>query len=227
MSGINKQAILAIMIGLLASSCGCSIIIAKSGIYSEGEILSLKTRDEVLKQFGVADETRTCPGGFLVEHRWIRRQISIFTNFYDDPDFYLRSFGLWEIIALPITAYRSEKAQFHYAFVYDENGRLLYRYDLKLTPRQQLNDALRPLAEEFMQQLREGKYGTWSKCIANYVKEARQRAGCIEYALGPEEVWEFEFLLTIGEWADLGLINCEDALSDINEAFPVRFGPFY
>jgi hypothetical protein len=62
----------------------------------------------------------------------------------------------------------------HYSFVYDENGRILYLYDLQQPQAKQFIEALLPLEWELYRQLKWGKCETWSTCITNYIKEARQ-----------------------------------------------------
>jgi hypothetical protein len=211
------------MVLMVSSSCGCSYLIAKSGISYIGEFYSLQTQAEVREKFGEADETRTCPGGQIVEHRWIRKQIPIFKGWYDDPILYGRSFGMWEIFGFPITAIRSELAKLHYSFVYDQTGRLLYLYDLKEPLPKQFNEAVKPSALELYRKLTAEKCDTWSSCITDYIKEARQRADFIGYPLGAEEEQEFEDLLSIGERVDSGLLLWEKGLYEIREALEKRF----
>jgi hypothetical protein len=233
MFGANKRMFLALMIGFLASSWGCSTLIAKSGVYSAAELDTPQTRAEVRERFGEADETRTCPGGLLVEYRWIRQKIDwICVEGLRNPKgmgcsllagAYQGSYGLIDIFVFPVVAYQSEQAKLHYAFVYDEGGRVLYLYNLKVLPHDQFEKAVNPLAKELCTQLAEGKCATWSICVAKYVKEARQRADCIGYALDAEEEREFEDLLTIGEWVDSGQVLSGEGLADIKEMPHRRF----
>jgi hypothetical protein len=218
MFGVNKRTFLALMTGLLAlSSSGCSILIGGTGIESPGSLYYLgyasKTQADIRDQFGEADETSTCPGGQVVESRWIRTKVS-------DPSLAILhwyTYGLAEIFLFPTMIFQSEKQKIHFAFVYDEAGRLLYVYDLKVSPPDQFNMAMWQLAEELYKQLKLKECGTWSVCINDYVKEARQRANCIGYPLGAKEEREFEDLLTIGEWVDSGQVLYEEGLNNIRE----------
>ena len=219
MFGVNKRTFLALMIGFLASSfLGCSTIISHSGHFAS-ELDSPQTRVEVREKFGEPDEIKTCPGGNVIESLWIRQKI---------PDFsYLGFLGpggfLLEIVLFPVAAQRSEEAKFHYAFVYDEAGRVLYRYDLKDPLIKQFNHSIRPLDDELVKQLKGKKCDPWSTCIADYIREARQRANCIEYSLSAEEEQGFEDLLTISGWVDSGQVLREEGLTDIKEILQYRY----
>jgi hypothetical protein len=190
MFGVNKRMVLALMIGLFASSSwGCSTIISHSGHFAS-ELDSPQTRVRVQEKFGGPDEKKTCPGGKAIESRWIRQKIPHFGY----PDLGLGGL-LLEIVLFPVAAHQSEEAKLHYAFVYDEAGRVLYRYNLKVPPPDQFNMAVKPSALELYRQLKAEKCDTWSSCINDYVKEARQRANCIGYPLGAEEEREFGICL--------------------------------
>ena len=59
----------------ISITCGCTSLIASSGVSDRGELSNPKTRAEVREQFGKPDETRTCPDGRVLESRWIRQQV--------------------------------------------------------------------------------------------------------------------------------------------------------
>ncbi len=221
MFGANKRNFLLLLIMLSTSlSWGCSAIVGNIG-YDPADLRSFpQTRAEIREKFGGADDTTTCPGGQVVEHRWIRQKIGAPIAFAKE---YLQTLGAVEIILFPLAIYGSEKSKLHYAFVYDETGRNLYWYDLKAPPSEQFDRAVRPLSEKLYNQLKEGKCDTWCACIADYVKEARQRADCIGYTLDAEEEREFEDLLTIGEWVDSGQVLSGEGLADIKEMPHRRF----
>jgi hypothetical protein len=221
MFGEDKRMVLTLMIGLLASSWGCSAIIAHSG-YSIGELtyelFHTQTRTEVREKFGEPDEIKTCPEGKVLESYWIRQKIpEVFPTRLDGGLGGLFLFGLLETILFPVTLERSEDAKLHYAFVYDETGRVLYRYDLKIPPRHQFLSAVRSLSNDVYKQLEERRYDTWSSCITKYMIEAKQRANCIGYIFGPEDEVGFEDLLTVSEWVDSGQVPCEEGLIDVRE----------
>jgi hypothetical protein len=219
MFGADKRIVLALMIGLLASSSwGCSALIAGIGIDTELDLYHPQTRAEVREKFGEADETRTCPGGQIVEHRWIRKKV----DFIFSKDLFQVTYGLSEIFLFGITLYESEKQKIHYAFVYDDKGRLLYLYDLKLPPFKQFHYVMNPLGQELYKQLEEGNCVTWTACVTMYEKEARDRANCIGYTFDDEDEREFEDLRTICEWVDLGQVSCEEGLNDFKETITCR-----
>jgi hypothetical protein len=223
----KRNFLLLLMVLMVSSSSGCATMISRAGVYSAGELYSPQTRAEVTKKFGEADETTTCPGGRIVENRWVRQRTpAVAPNWLynpSDPGDLIYTGWALEPILFPWAAYRSEKAILHYAFVYDESGRVLYRYDLKTSPPQRFNAAMNPLAKDLYTQLDEGKCDTWSTCIADYVKEARQRAECMGYTLGPEEEQTFDDLLCIGEWVDSGHVLPKEGLLDIDETLRYRF----
>jgi len=125
--------------------------------------------------------------------------------------------GLVEILLFPVAAQRSEEAKLHYAFVYNEAGRVLYRYDRNLSQPAQFMVALKSLRWELYRKLKAEKCDTWSRCITDYMKETREWANCLGYLLSAEEETEYEDLLTIGEWVDSGQVTCENGIIDIEE----------
>src|SRR5512144_3163255 len=118
---------------LALATNGCSSLIASGGVSGANEIYKPETR----AAFGAADETGTCPNGRVVEHRWIRQQIPWGCTNPKDVNCrqmvmaYLQTFGLIALFVIPVVAVESEQAKLHYAFVYGEDDRVLYRYDLK------------------------------------------------------------------------------------------------
>lgn len=221
------------MLGVLVTfiTCGCSMLIAHSGISSRGEIYYYKTRAEVWDKFGKPDDTRTCPDGRVVESRWIRQQIKVFdppSNSAEElgqaalEGAYQGSFGLIDIFVWPVTLHKSEKAKLHYAFVYDEQDRVLYGYDLAASGPVQFSEATRPLGFSVGLQLEYGKCESWTACLSDYVQEARRRATFIGYTIGADEEETFERMLAIAEGVDSGRISREEGLAEIREPLYLR-----
>jgi len=226
----------------ISITCGCTSLIASSGVSDRGELSNPKTRAEVREQFGKPDETRTCPDGRVVESRWIRQQVKKIAdpsyrpkvdNEYSDAflqgawegaflGMYLGSLGLVDIIFVPVMAYRSEKAKLHYAFVYDEAGEVLYLYDLAASPTVQFDEAMRPLVLLLPWQLKGGECESWTACLTDYAQEARRRATCLGYTLCADEEQAFERMFAVGEGVDSGRISREDGLDEIREVLYAR-----
>jgi hypothetical protein len=215
-------------------TCGCSALIARSGVSDRGALSNPKTCAEVRDQFGKPDETRTCADGRIVESRWIRQQIEVF----DLPPLswqsyaeafgygalegaYIGSFGLVDMFVWPFTLYKSEKAKLHYAFVYDEADQLLYVYDLAASPPVQYDEATRFLRGLLDSQLEAENCDTWTACVTDYVQEVRRRAGCLGYTLGNDEEQVFERMFAIGDGVDSGRIPREDGLAEMRKALHV------
>jgi hypothetical protein len=218
-------------------TCGCSLLIARSGISDRGALSNPKTRAEVNEQFGKPDDTRTCPDGRVVESRWIRQKLK--TVSAPPPtstgDAALQGLGqalamsavlldiyLADIPGTVVMAYVSEKTKLHFAFVYDEAGQVLYLYDLADSQPVQFEEVTRHIRSLLTSQLENEKCASWTAILTAYVQETRQRAACIGYTLCVDEEQAFERLLTIGEGVDSGRIPREDGLAEIREVLYAR-----
>jgi hypothetical protein len=122
---------------------------------------------------------------------------------------------LYDIPGTALTAYLSEKRKLHYAFVYDEEDRVLYVYDLAASASAQFNEATRFLDGLLYSQVEAGNCDTWTACITDYVQEVRRRAACLGYTLGNDEEEVFERMFAIGEGVDSGRIPREDGVAEI------------
>jgi len=216
-------------------TCGCSVLIARSGVSDRGALSNPKTRAEVNDQFGKPDDTRTCPEGRVVESRWIRQKINVFDppppsfrSFGEELGYtaiasaYLGTAGFVDIFVWPFTLYKSEKAKLHCAFVYDEADRILYLYDLAAPAPQQFDHATRPLDYMLSSQLEDGKCDSWTTCLTDYAQEVRRRATCLGYTLGADEEQTFERMFAIGEGVDSRRIPPEEGLAKIREVLYAR-----
>jgi hypothetical protein len=130
---------------------------------------------------------------------------------------YEGSLGLVDVFVVPVIAYQSERAKLHYAFVYDETSRVLYRYDLTDPAPKQFDEVTRPLGDALRRQLTDGECDTWTPCLTDYVQEVRQRATCMEYTITLEDEQALERMLTIGEGVDVDRISREAALPGLLE----------
>jgi hypothetical protein len=225
MTRLARRTFLAVLIVLLTSiTWGCSSMIANMGVSGRYELTSPQTRAEVRDLFGHADETGTCPDGRVVERFWIRQKIVWLDGCAPDfrgtrcellKDAYQGSYGLVEIFALPVNLYRSERAKLHYAFVYDKEDRVLYSYDLKTSPQRRFDDVMVPFSRAMYAQLTGGECNAWTRCLAEYAQEVRQRAACVGYALAPEEEQKLERMVAIGEAVDAGRIPHQEGMANI------------
>jgi hypothetical protein len=130
-----------------------------------------------------------------------------------------------DIPSVPVVAYKSEKAKLHYAFVYDEEDRVLYLCDLAAPTSKQFEEATRFLDGLFYSQLEAQNCDTWTECVTDYVQEVRRRAACLGYTLRADQEKAFERMFTIGEGVDSGRIPREDGLAEIKEALYVYTTP--
>jgi hypothetical protein len=214
MFGVNKRSFLILLMVILASSCGCSRLVGYSG-HKPSDLQSFPaTRAGIQEIFGKADEIKACPGGKIVEYRWIRQQIG---------STLIKEHIIWNIILEEIFVFPfALKSRLPYAFVFDETGQFLYRYDLKIPVSDQYNALSKQLADELYGKLKEGKCTNWTSCITEYKEEARERASCIGYTLDTEVESEFEDILIIGGWVDSGQIPAEEGLDEIREVTTCR-----
>jgi hypothetical protein len=218
-------------------TCGCSVLIARSGVSSPGALSNYTTRAQVNDQFGKAGDTRTCPDGRVVESRWIRQKLE--TVSAPPPtstgDAALQGLGqglammaiyldiaLADIPGTALAAYISEKRKLHYAFVYDEADQVIYLYDFADSLPVQFEEVTRHIRSLLTSQLENEKCASWTAILTAYVQETRQRAACIGYTLCVDEEQAFERLLTIGEGVDSGRIPREDGLAEIREVLYAR-----
>jgi hypothetical protein len=218
-------------------TCGCSVLIARSGISDRGALFNPKTRSEVNEQFGKPDDTRTCPDGRVVESRWIRQKMK--TVSAPPPtgigDAALQGLGqglamtaiyldmaLADIPGTVVMAYVSEKTKLHYAFVYDEGDQVLYLYDLADSLPVQFEEVTRHIRSLLSSQLEDGKSESWTACLTAYVQETRQRAACMGYTLGADEEHAFDRMFAIAEEVDSGRIPREEGLAEIREVLYAR-----
>lgn len=219
-------------LGVAAS--GCSMLIAQSGVSGVAELYKPETRAEVRERFGEADETGTCPDGRGMERRsiwqrvtWICKQPSGFaaeTGCEGLREAYYWSLGLADVLAIPFQLYRSEQAKLHYAFVYGDDDRVLYRYDVTASPPGRFREAVGPLVYSVARQLEEGGCPGWGMCLSAYAEEARRRAACVGYALTPEDEGTFQRVHAIAADVDAGRIPKDDALAEIEACVGLR-GP--
>ena len=235
MTRISGRAFLIVLIALLPSiMCGCSALLATSGVLGPGTLYVPQTRAEVRDQFGEADETGTCPDDRVVERRWVRQRVEWISRSCQSSSVadaalcggiqgaYWGSLGLVDIFFLPVIAYRSERAKLHYAFIYDNEDRVVYRYDLEVPALARFADVTRPLSEALYAQLADGKCNTWTACLTDYAQEARKRAACVGYTLGAEDEQQFERIFAIGEAMDTSRVSPEAALPNLQVAGAVR-----
>jgi hypothetical protein len=201
----------------LAAVSGCSVLIAKSGVSSVGEIYKLDTRAEVRDTFGEPDETGTCPDGRIVERRTIRQQVPwVCHDSSGCKEALVRSVGVFDVFLVPVMAYQSEQAKLHYAFVYGADDRVLYRYNVTASPSERMVSAVRPLTVALYGQLDERGCPSWEGCLSAYAVEVRQRAACVGYTLTPEEAETLQLLEALAAEVDAGRLTPDDTLAELH-----------
>jgi hypothetical protein len=203
-------------ITLAAAVSGCSMLIAKSGISSVGEIDKPQTRAEVREAFGEPDETDTCPDGRIVERRTIRQQASwVCQGSSGCGEAYLRTVGLFDVFVVPVQLYRMEQAKLHYAWVYGSDERVLYLYNVTSVPSTRFGEAVSPLTVALYGQLEERGCPSWVGCVSAFAAEVRQRAACVGYTLSPEEAETLQWLQALAAEVDAGLLAPDDTLAEL------------
>jgi len=215
--GMRNRWLLTLGAITLAAVSGCSVLIAKSGVSSVGEIYKLDTRAVVRDTFGEPDETGTCPDGRIVERRTIRQQVPwVCHDSSGCKEALVRSVGVFDVFLVPVMAYQSEQAKLHYAFVYGADDRVLYRYNVTASPSERMVSAVRPLTVALYGQLDERGCPSWEGCLSAYAVEVRQRAACVGYTLTPEEAETLQLLEALAAEVDAGRLTPDDTLAELH-----------
>lgn len=206
---------------ILSTLTGCSTIIATSGLSHLSEIPKELSKKDIQERFGSPTSLGTTNLGRETETYRIRRKL-VEKSPYSSPLFLAAclipvqynpclAMAVAEPILFPFVLARSEKEKFEVAFVYREDGRVLYHYETNSDPSWRYKQAL-SLMTHPLNNIEEANCPKLIVCMEDHIEEARNRAHEVGYALTSENESTFQLDLEIAQGFDESKMTKEEAL---------------
>jgi hypothetical protein len=138
------------------------------------------------------------------------------------------SLGFWEFVATPrmlsrIHEKEKDRGEWHVAFVYDPEDRILYRYDA--APGDQEGLVLGPLTQQLTFASDPPRCSSWRDCVGRGVAEMRRAATCLDYTLTPAAAQRVEWVERIAEEVDGRRLTLEAGLDALYWCYRRPEGP--
>ena len=219
-----------ILIALLLTSTGCSILIASRGVSDLPMIALGSTRQEVRQTLGDPDSPETRGDGTRVETYRIPRKIKSpwgdswsgsgdLKGMGGGPEAAaglilagVAALGYEVFYATPKAIYDSEKGKYSVALVYGPDDRRAYFYDEDAPPETRFATARRSVDARRLEQLKEDECPSWSACFTAYGDRLRTLAALESYTLSPTDAEKVQRLREVAREKDEGKISKEEAL---------------
>jgi hypothetical protein len=225
---LRNLLVIPILIAVLLTGTGCSMLIASRGVSSLPAIVAGSTRQEVRRALGDPESSEARSDGTRIETYRIRRKVeSAWGDFWTSKPggsggsagspgmggILLIPIGLgYEVYATGKAIADSEKQMIHLVLGYGPDDRLLYFDDMNASPGERFDFALRPLTASLWNQLENDECATWSVCLALYRDELRKRAALVGYTLPAKGEENVQRLLDVARDRDEGSITKGQAL---------------
>lgn len=222
------------VLAALSTLTGCSQMVANSGIPALNELRPVGlSRLEVQDRYGTPLSSSLSSIGRKIEIYRLRKQLETvfcamcnhgreFVPRLDSQE--LKRHGLLclllgpvclyavgnEIFSFPVNVVRSQMNQVEVAFVYGNDDRVLYAYEIGTEPSTRFSHALHSMQHPLLTETDSQECRTVTRCLKEYIREKRRRAEEVGHTLNEEDEDSFNAELKIAEDIDQGKITKEE-----------------